>query len=201
MNAYPTALVLCGGSATRLGGIDKPLRDFAGAPLIERVLQRIGPQVSGVILSVNRSRELYQAYAPTLVEDGVFAHCGPLAGQLAGLDAASTDEVLCVPGDAPLLPQDLLSRLRQARLGPPIATLAYAHDAQGPQPLCCLLSRSLRAELRSYLVAGGHTPREWFRQHRAAVADFGDAPSWAWSINTEQEWIAAERQFAECRLA
>ncbi|MDB5988401.1 MAG: molybdenum cofactor guanylyltransferase MobA [Nevskia sp.] len=197
MNARPTALILCGGGATRLGGIDKPLRDFGGAPLIERVLQRIAPQVGSVIISANRSHQQYKDFAPRLADDGAFVDCGPLAGLLAGLDAALTDEVLCVPGDAPLLPLDLVARLSKSRLGPPAAIVAFADDGHGPQPLCCLLPRSLRDDLRSYLGAGGRTPRDWFRRHHAAVANFSDAPPWAWSINTDEEWIAAERQFAE----
>jgi len=200
VNARPTALILCGGGATRLGGIDKPLRDFAGTPLIERVLQRIVPQVDGVILSVNRNQARYRKYAPTLVDDGAFADCGPLAGLLAGLDAAPSDAVLCVPGDAPQLPRDLLARLAQARRGPPPAALAYVDDGQGPQPLCCLLARNLREDLRGYLGAGGRTPREWFARHPVAVADFSDTPRDAWSINTDEEWIAAERQFAQVRV-
>ncbi len=201
MSAKPTALILCGGSATRLGGIDKPLRHFVDTPLIERLLQRIAPQVGSVIISVNRHRELYEPYAPILVDDGAFIDCGPLAGLLAGLDAATTDDVLCVPGDAPLLPLDLVARLSRARLTPPGSVLAYVDDGHGPQPLCCLLARNLRDDLRSYLGGGGRTPRDWFRRHRPAVADCRDMPTWSWSLNTFEEWILAERQVAEHKRA
>jgi len=193
--AQTTAVVLCGGGATRLGGIDKPLRNCAGKPLIKRVLDRIAPQVAHIIISANRNLDRYESYAPTTVDGPAFASCGPLAGFLAGLEAAITDDVLCVPGDAPLLPDDLLPRLTQARAQSSSADLAYAHDGRGPQPLCCLLQRKLRDDLRRYLYDGGRTPREWFQRHRCAVADFSDSPDWAWSLNTEPQWLAVEQQF------
>jgi len=194
---HSTALILCGGSGTRLGGIDKPLRDCAGKLLIERVLDRVAPQVTYIVIIANRNLDLYENFAPTTVDDAAFAGGGPLAGFLAGLEAAITGDVLCVPGDAPLLPNDLLPRLVQARSHSSGAAIAYAHDGRGPQPLCCLLKRNLRDDLRMYLRDGYRTPREWFQRHRTAVADFSDSPDWAWSLNTEPQWLAVEQQFKQ----
>lgn len=199
--ALTTALILCGGGATRLGGIDKSLRDCAGKLLIARVLDRVAPQVTHIVISANRNFDRYERYTPTTVDDAAFAGGGPLAGFLAGLEAAITEDVLCVPGDAPLLPDDLLSRLAQARLQLSDAAIAYAHDGRGPQPLCCLLQRNLRDDLRMYLHDGGRTPREWFQRHRTAVADFSDSPDWAWSLNTEPQWLAVEQQFKQIERA
>lgn len=199
--ARTTAVVLCGGGGTRLGGTDKPLRDCAGKLLIARVLDRVAPQVAHIIISANRNLDRYQSFAPTIVDDAAFESCGPLAGLLSGLDAAITDDVLCVPGDAPLLPQDLLQRLTQARTQSSGAALAFAHDSRGPQPLCCLLQRKLRDDLRAYLHGGGRTPREWSQRHRSAVADFSDAPDWVWSINTEPQWLVVEQQLKTMQRA
>ena len=102
---------------------------------------------------------------------------------------------------APLLPLDLVARLSRARLTPPGSVLAYVNDGHGPQPVCCLLARNLRDDLRSYLGGGGRTPRDWFRRHRPAVADCRDMPTWSWSLNTFEEWILAERQVAEHKRA
>lgn len=191
-----SGLILCGGKSERLGGIDKPLRVLAGRPLIEHVLCRVAPQVQSILLSANRSREAYAAYGHDVVDDAAHAGYGPLAGVLAGLDAASAELLLCVPGDAPLLPLELAQRLGHARSAAD-AEIAFADDGAGPQPLCCLLPRTLRADLRSYLDSGGRAPREWFARHRAVCADFSDAPRWAWSLNTEDQWRAAERRLAE----
>lgn len=192
----PTALLLCGGAGSRLGGVDKPLQPLAGRPLIERVLERIAPQAGEILISANRSQDQYVAYGLRIVGDGDHADCGPLAGLAAGLAAAITDDLLCVPGDAPLLPDDLAARLDAARRVRG-AVIAHADDGQGPQPLCCLVPRRLLPDLLAYLDSGGRTPREWFARHPTAVAAFPEWPRWAWSANTAEEWQDAELRLAD----
>lgn len=186
----PAGLILCGGEARRLGGIDKPLRALGGVPLVQRVIERLRPQVGRLLISANRHQADYAALGAEVVGDGEHRHAGPLAGLLAGLARLDDGDLLCVPGDAPALPHDLGARLRAARGD---AAIAYARDADGPQPLCCLVPARLGGDLRAYLEAGGRTPREWFQRHAAVTADFSDVPDGAWSLNTEDEWQAAER--------
>lgn len=163
------------------------------------MLARVVPQVDAVLISANRNAEAYLQYGHPVIDDGRWRDCGPLAGLAAGIEAATTDDLLCVPGDAPSLPTDLVQRLRaaQVRSG---AVLAYVHDGAGPQPLCCLLRSSLRDDLRAWLEAGGRTPREWFARHNTATADCADWPRWSWSLNTADEWQHAERELAAARL-
>jgi len=192
----PDTVILCGGAGARLSGVDKPLEMLAGRPLIERVLERIAAQAGTLIISANRNAALYAAYGLTVVDDGRHAACGPLAGIAAGLAAATTDLVVFVPGDAPLLPDDLAVRLDDARTRAN-AEIAYADDGHGPQPLCCLLPRALLPDLERYLDDGGRTPREWLARHRATAANFAEWPPWAWSANTPEEWRNAELRLSD----
>jgi molybdopterin-guanine dinucleotide biosynthesis protein A len=191
-------LILCGGEGRRMGGIDKPLQALAGRPLIEWVLTSLRPQVSGIIISANRNPAAYRRYAEYVVDDGRYSGHGPLAGLLAGLSAAITEDVLLVPGDAPALPSDLLERLATGRGD---AAMAHVDDGSGPQPLCCLLRRNLVDDLSTYLDEGGRTPREWYRRHRDVTVDFSDVPRTAWSLNTPQEWAAAEHELRAVKHA
>lgn len=124
-----TALVLCGGRGSRMGGVDKPLEIFQGRPLVHHVLDRIAPQVQGrVVISANRHQAVYERMGYPVLADSLSDFQGPLAGLLAGLtflrsaqqqagDAAvdgSDEWVLCVSGDSPWLPIDLLQRLSAA---------------------------------------------------------------------------------------
>ncbi len=192
----PDTVILCGGAGARLGGVDKPLQLLAGRPLFERVLERMAAQASTLIVSANRNAAQYAAYGLTVIDDGRHAGCGPLAGIAAGLAAASSERVLFVPGDAPLLPDDLAVRLDDARTRAN-AEIAFADDGQGPQPLCCLLPRALLADLERYLDTGGRTPREWFAGYRCAMANFAEWPRWAWSANTPEEWQNAELRLSD----
>jgi molybdenum cofactor guanylyltransferase len=186
-----SAVILCGGDGTRMQGIDKPLQPLAGRPLLQHVLDVLRPQADDLIVVANRRHEDYTAYGLKLVDDGAFRGRGPLAGIAAGLAAASSAWVLCVPGDAPLLPPDLLQRLQAALLRDD-AELAVAHDGQGRQPLCCLLPQRLHQNLLQFLQQGGDAPRLWQERHRVAEADCADWPRWAWSLNTPEEWATAE---------
>jgi molybdopterin-guanine dinucleotide biosynthesis protein A len=195
--AQLSAVVLCGGEGRRLGGADKPLQRLAGQPLVARVLARVRPQVSDVLISANRNVECYAAYGHPVAADGSFAGLGPLAGIVAGFDRTGGDWLLCVPGDAPLLPLDLVDRLAAAcRIA--AADAAYVHDGAGPQPLCTLLSRRCAASLDAFVAQGGDAPRIWLESLPAARADHADWPRWAWSVNTPTQWLEAERLLGQC---
>jgi len=195
----PDALILCGGEASRLGGIDKPLRELAERRLIERVVSVAATQAGRILISANRNAETYAHFGQVL-GDGEFAGFGPLAGLVAGLGIATSAHLLCLPGDAPNLPPGLVEGFETARLGSK-ADITYVFDGLGPQPLCCLVRRELRDDLIDYLRAGGRTPREWFKRHHCVAADFSAHPAWSWSINTEDEWQRAEQQLTRPTLA
>lgn len=190
------AVILCGGAGQRLGGVDKPLQPLAGQLLFERVLLRLAPQVADLVVSANRNAAQYAAYGLAVVDDGRHTGRGPLAGVAAGLEAAGSDHVLIVPGDASLLPDDLVVRLDEARRRAG-AAIACVDDGHGPQPLCCLIERGLRDDLARYLDDGGSTPRAWQARHSMVSVRFADWPRWAWSINTPEEWQDAELRLSD----
>lgn len=192
----PDCVILCGGEGSRLGGLDKPLADLAGRPLIERVLERLAPQAGRLIVCANRHLDDYRRYGVEVIGDGAQQGRGPLGGIAAGLAATATPTVLFAPGDAPLLPDDLWVRLDDAR-SRAAATIAHADDGHGPQPLCALIGRDRLASLLAHLADGGRTPRDWYAAERAAVAAFPEWPRWAWSLNTPEEWQDAELRLAD----
>ncbi len=188
-----TALILCGGRGERVGGVDKPLRLLAGRPLIEHVLAALDRSCRDVIISANRNADRYRAYAPTVVDDGAYVDCGPLAGLVAGLAAAQCEDVLCLPGDAPALPIDLRARLDAARQRQG-CSIAVVDDGSGLQPLCLLLPRSERESLASFLDSGGRAVHRWLELHPHARCDCSDRPHWSWSLNTDEEWRLMEQR-------
>jgi len=193
---HTTAVILCGGAGERMGGLDKPLQPLLGRPVLERVLECLRPQLDVVVIVANRRQDTYAVHGAPVVDDGGYKGRGPLAGIAAGLAAAGGDWILCVPGDAPLLPPDLLQRLRQA-LQRDAADLAVVNDGSGRQPLCCLLPQRLLADLRAYLDIGGAAPRLWQDRYHVAEADCSDWPRWAWSLNTPEEWAMAEQHLSQ----
>ena len=119
--APPTiGAILAGGLARRMGGGDKALRSIGGRTVLDRLLDRLAPQVARLILNANDDPDRFGALGLPVVADSLPDHPGPLAGVLAALEwtAATAPDVawvVTVPGDAPFIPRDLVARLHAAR--------------------------------------------------------------------------------------
>lgn len=174
-----TAVILAGGRGTRMGGADKGLVSYQGKSLVAHVLERIQPQVDHVIINANRHLDQYQAFGVPVVTDDNDQFDGPLAGMQAGMRHASTDWILSVPCDSPLLPLDLVDRLRRtlsdaAAISQPRAMLAIARSAGGSHPVFCLMPRLLHTDLAAFLQQGKRRVSAWQAQHPHVFASFED---------------------------
>jgi molybdenum cofactor guanylyltransferase len=149
-------VLLAGGLARRMGGGDKPMRQIAGRSILERVIARLKPQCDGLILNANGDPARFAGFGLPVVPDGVADFPGPLAGILAALDWAATNQpdiqwVLSAAADCPFLPRDLVARLHAARIAEHALLAVAASDGQ-THPVIGLWSVALREELRHALV-------------------------------------------------
>ena len=184
-----TAIVLCGGGGRRFAGRDKPLELLAGRPLVGHVLTRLAGQVASVVISANRNRTDYEQFGYPVVEDQL-PDCGPLAGLHAGLTATDSQWLLVCPGDAPLLPTDLVERLRSG-LGSG-AQLAIPHDGERAQHLFMLLERSVAESAQAYLEQGGRSVAGWLADLDVAEVTVADPHAFT-NVNTPEELALAEQ--------
>jgi molybdopterin-guanine dinucleotide biosynthesis protein A len=170
-------LLLAGGQSRRMGGGDKALRPLGGRILIEHVIDRIGPQVAGLVLNANGDPDRFARFGLPVVADSVPDFAGPLAGILAGLDWTSANrpdcpDIVSVPTDAPFLPRDLVARLRYEReaVG---ADLACAASGGRAHPVIGLWPVRLREALRAAVVAEGIRKVDvWTSRYRLKIVDF-----------------------------
>ncbi|MBP6598098.1 MAG: molybdenum cofactor guanylyltransferase MobA [Giesbergeria sp.] len=197
-----TGLVLAGGRATRMGGVDKGLQTFRGQPLAQHALARLQPQVGALMLNANRNLADYAAlgapYNAPVWPDGLADYAGPLAGFLTGLAHCPTPWLLTVPCDTPLFPPDVAARLAAAaaRDGSDIAIAAAPEtDDQGhtrvrPQPVFSLIHVSLLASLQRFTADGGRKIQAWALAQRCSVVAFdqpGDDARAFFNTNTLAE--------------
>lgn len=173
-------LILAGGRGRRMGGLDKGWVDWQGRALVAHVLERLLPQVQGVVISANRNLPRYRALGHPVVEDdqarfGIYP--GPLAGMLAGLMQAPAHWVVCVPCDAPALPRDLVARLQAAVGDGDAPALAVAGGRR--QPVFCLLPRTLAPRLAQALAEGEHRPSVFLESVGAREVFFDDEGAFA----------------------
>lgn len=190
-----TAIVLAGGRATRMGGIDKGLVELAGRPMIAHVLAALAPQVERVLINANRNLDRYAEFGWPVVPDDERGFLGPLAGLATGLRAAATPLLLTCPCDCPLLAPDLVARLYCA-LERERAEIAVPFDGERLQPVFALVSRELHDSLVAYLGAGDRKIDRWFEQHRLVRVDFSDRPENFVNVNDPQERAALEARLA-----
>lgn len=195
------AVVLAGGLARRMGGGDKPLRTVAGRPLLDHLLDRLRPQVAGIVLNANGDPARFAAFGLPVIPDTMPDHPGPLAGILAALDHAAATRpdlpwVLSVTGDSPFIPADLATRLHAAREAAGVP-MACAWSGGQSHPPIGLWPVSLRHELRDALLAGERKIDRWTARFGCARADWPDAPlDPFFNANTPEDLAAAERLLA-----
>lgn len=92
------AVVLCGGSARRLGGVDKPGLVVGGRPMLDTVLLAVA--LASVRICVGAPRPV-PVPAEWCREDPPGS--GPVAGLTAALPLVSADVVILLAADLPLL--------------------------------------------------------------------------------------------------
>jgi molybdopterin-guanine dinucleotide biosynthesis protein A len=181
-------LILAGGRATRMGGVDKPLLPLGGSTLLDFVLERVRPQVAAVAISANGDPGRYARFGCPVLADVVQGR-GPLGGVLRGLGWArgiGAEALLTVPGDTPFVPGDLV-----ARLGVPPACAENAAGVHWPVavwPVACVsaLADWLDAQPSGRVSAFGARVgmrRVWFD-------DAGDP---FYNVNTMEDLEAAQR--------
>lgn len=110
------AVILAGGRSSRMGGpLPKTLLDLGGRPVVAHVIARLRSQVAALVLSTNEPA-LHGCFGLPCLRDRIEGFAGPLAG----LDAAGRHfsetlgtafNLVCVAGDTPFLPTDLVARL------------------------------------------------------------------------------------------
>jgi len=175
-------LLLAGGLSRRMGGGDKALRLLGGRSLLERVIGRLRPQVTSLVLNANGDPARFADFGLPVVADSIPDFAGPLAGILAGLDWAAAHQPDCplvasVPTDAPFLPADLVSRLLRG-IKAEDAELACAASGGQPHPVIGLWPVSVREDLRRALLEDGIRKVDvWTGRYRLAVVPFPDRMS------------------------
>jgi molybdenum cofactor guanylyltransferase len=192
-------LVLAGGLARRMGGGDKARIRIGGATILERVLARLKPQCTRVVLNANGDPARFADTGLPVVADSIPEYAGPLAGILAGLEWAAENTldiewVATVPGDCPFVPRDLVARLHAARAAGR-TPLACARSGEWRHPVVGVWPVALRADLRRAVVEDGlRKIEEWTARHGISIADWPETPvDPFFNVNTREDVATAER--------
>lgn len=149
--APASAVVLAGGRGKRLGG-DKAAVELApGETLLQRALALVASLSDDVVVVQRPDQRLMAPGARVVTDQPPFE--GPLAGILAGLEAARHDWSLVVACDMPFLSVSVLRYLMTLRPGHDVVVPRLE---VGMEPLHALYHRRAAAAIRVALERGEH---------------------------------------------
>lgn len=166
------AVVLCGGSSSRMGRAKADL-PFGSETLLQRVVRTLSTVVSRVVVVAAANQELPLLDGSPLVVRDEVEYAGPLAGLSLGLSTLqrnnvgmsdSTDVAAFVTGcDVPFLQpkfvQNLLDRID-------VHDVVVPFDQQYLHPLAAVYRVSLADQIADLLAKGARRPRALFEQVR-----------------------------------
>ncbi|HJZ87046.1 MAG TPA: molybdenum cofactor guanylyltransferase [Polyangia bacterium] len=154
------AAILAGGQATRMGGRPKSFLLVGGARVIERQLPVLRGQFDELLIVANDG-PLYEPFGLPVVPDLMPGGFGPLIGILSALEAARSDQVLCVACDMPFLDPRALALVRDHA---PAAEVVVPMVGGREEPLHARYARSAASAIRAQLASGDYKVSRFFER-------------------------------------
>jgi molybdenum cofactor guanylyltransferase len=193
------AYVLAGGGSTRFGR-DKALVEFAGKPMLARMIELMRGLASEV--SVVAAPGKYAGFGAKIVED-LWPGEGPLGGIVTALLHTQGIRPACewnviVSCDMPFLTVDWM-RYLGTRATESAAQVVLPHSTHGPEPLCACYRTSAAQTLGSVFEGGMRRVTFALKQVSAEVLDerdwkrFDSAGRLFWNMNTAADYEEARR--------
>lgn len=172
-------LILTGGRARRLGGVDKSAELIGGRTMLERVCDAVAAAGASQVVVIGPEHE-----------------GGPVAAIAAGLARITAPTVVVLAADLPFVTAAAVGQLRAALVAVAGASVAFPVDGDGrDQPLCA----AWRADaLRKALAAVGDPAGASMRSLISACPDImrcridGDPPPW-FDCDTPEDLAQARR--------
>jgi molybdopterin-guanine dinucleotide biosynthesis protein A len=185
-------LILCGGKAERMGGVDKGLIKLQDKPLVTWVAENLAQQVSRINVNANRCIDQYEGFGFKVLPDVIEGFAGPLAGFHAGLKSCELPYLLVVPCDSPLLPINLAHQLLKTLSANNLDITYAATPSTNPKypiqthPVFCLMKKDVLPSLEEFLASGDRKIDRWFKKLKNSEVIFSDENAFS-NINTPEE--------------
>jgi molybdopterin-guanine dinucleotide biosynthesis protein A len=190
-----TLILMAGGGSSRMGQ-DKALMPFLGRPLIERVLDRLRPLASEILLSTNRPADYAFLGLPMLPD--LQPGNGPLEGLRTCLRTARHPFAAAVACDMPFVNPALLT-YELALLMESKADAVVPETPDGLEPLhATYLVAGCLPAIEQALSGGKRKLTGWLDQVRMervsaqTVARYDPDGLVFWNLNTPEEFRQAE---------
>jgi len=188
---YPVTdlVILAGGQARRMNGLNKLLQQFDGETQLIKIHQKLRSSVSEIWVNSHRDYSIYQSIVPDIrcYQDDAAGFFGPLMGMKSAWSNVSADYVLFIPCDVTYVPTQVVAKLHHAIRKNKHAQAAYVSingDALYP---FCLLKRESLSTITEQIEKQRLSLKECFKLLHAQVAIFQKQNLFFHSINSLDE--------------
>lgn len=190
MNYPPTDLViLAGGQARRMNGINKLLQKFDDEIQLIKIHQQLRSRVGQVWINSHRDHSIYECLIPSIryFQDDEPGFHGPLMGMKSAWSHVQSDYVLFVPCDVTYIPKKVISGLHRAMQRDPLCEVAVVEINDIALYPFCLLKRSSLPTLVQHLEQNQRSLRHCFAKMHMQMARFKNHALFFHSINSFDE--------------
>ncbi|AXQ21774.1 molybdenum cofactor guanylyltransferase [Acinetobacter wuhouensis] len=186
----PTELViLAGGQARRMNGLNKLLQKFDDQIQLIKIHQQLKSKVTQVWVNSHRDDSIYQKLIPNIhcYQDDEKGFHGALMGMKSAWSHVQSDYVLFVPCDVTFIPKRVLEKLHQALARNALAEVAYVEINGTALYPFCLVKRSAVQVIAMHLAQQQRSLKQCFADLHAQVATFKNHALFFHSINSLDE--------------
>ncbi|MGC3820213.1 NTP transferase domain-containing protein [Acinetobacter sp. G11] len=191
LSAYPDTdlVILAGGQARRMNGINKLLQQFDDQIQLIKIHQQLKSDVAQVWINSHRDYSIYQKIIPSIhcYQDDENGFLGPLMGMKSAWSHVEADYVLFVPCDVTYIPSKVLLKLHQALAKNSVSEVAYVEMNGVALYPFCLVKRSSVLTLTAQLEQKQRSLKHCFSHLHAQVARFKNHALFFHSINSLDE--------------
>ena len=182
-------VILAGGQARRMNGMNKLLQQFDDQIQLSRICQKFKSEVQSIWVNSHRDSSIYKQIEPNVYcySDDQTGFLGPLMGMKSAWSYLQSDYALFIPCDVTYIPNQVLIKLHRALLKNPQALVAYvAINGDALYPFCLLKKESLPI-LQQQINTNKLSLRDCFKQLHAQSASFKKQSLFCHSINSLDE--------------
>ena len=187
-----TLAILAGGKSSRMNYNNKALLNYKEKKFIEHIIEA-GKNYKEIIIMSNNKEE-YKGFNLRVVED-IYKGNGPLSGIHSALVNSTTDEVLCIACDMPLITEKTLNILGD-----------YSGDyevliprvSERLQPLCSIYSKKIIRNLEEAIKENNNKLQLLIKSLNYKIIEGNEEAKFIeddfLNINTEKEYSELEER-------
>ena len=187
--AETDVVILAGGQARRMNGINKLLQKFDNEIQLIKIHHQLKSRAEKVWVNSHRDHSIYERIIPSIqyFQDDEAGFHGPLMGMKSAWSHVQSDYVLFVPCDVTYIPNKVISRLHQAIQRNPRCEVAVVEiNGKALYPFC-LLKRSSLPTIEKHLEQNQRSLKYCFAEMHMQIASFKNRALFFHSINSFDE--------------